>query len=445
MTRPARLALPIITAILGAAAITRSAWAAPDPKGAADIFGEAKAISDRDGGRFWGQRLYGPMLIVGWKDLSAVANAPDAQGVLKPIGAFFAGRLPSSVPIANAPIEWSDKRWTELIWPLMHKSDVATTGDDWRYVMLAHEMFHRIQPAVGLTRPEIPNAQLDSLEGRYLPQLEWRALAKALSAPDAAGRRAAIADALLFRAERYRRFPDAASAEANLEINEGIAEYTGVMLGLADPKARTRYALYDLGAFVGAPTFVRSFAYATGPAYGLLLDQADPAWRGKLGSGRRLDELLAAGLRLPAPDFAALDARAAVYDAGGGLHASEVERDRAKQARLAALKASLVDGPVLRVPLHHADYQFNPETLLPLGDYGTVYPTLTLNGPWGELKVERGGALFDKAEVTAAVPAAGVDPSNPRGDGWRLTLKPGWSVRPGPRKSDLVVEPDMPR
>ena len=56
---------------------------------------------------------------------------------------------------------------------------------------------------------------------------------------------------------------------------------------------RIAYAVYDLSFFVEAPSFVRSFAYATGPAYGLLLDQADPGWKEKLGSGRRLDELLA--------------------------------------------------------------------------------------------------------------------------------------------------------
>ena len=43
-------------------------------------------------------------------------------------------------------------------------------------------MFHRIQPGLGLTRPEVANPQLDTLQGRYLLQLEWRALAKALEA-----------------------------------------------------------------------------------------------------------------------------------------------------------------------------------------------------------------------------------------------------------------------
>ena len=87
----------------------------------------------------------------------------------------------------------------------------------------------------------------------------------------------------MFRQERYRRFRGAAADEAALETNEGIPEYTGVRLGLATPQERIAYAVYDLSFFVEAPTFVRSFAYATGPAYGLLLDQADPDWKAKLG------------------------------------------------------------------------------------------------------------------------------------------------------------------
>ena len=57
----------------------------------------------------------------------------------------------------------------------------------------------------------------------------------------------------------------------------------------------------DLSAFVESPSFVRSFAYATGPAYGLLLDDSDPGWHRRLATGRRMDLMLATALRLPAP------------------------------------------------------------------------------------------------------------------------------------------------
>lgn len=199
-------------------------------------------------------------------------------------------------------------------------------------------------------------------------------MAKALDGPTAAVRKGALADALLFRNERYRRFSGAGQEENALEMNEGVAEYTGVRAGLTMPEARIAYVIRDLSAVVQSPSFVRSFAYATGPAYGLMLDQANPAWRRKLGTGQRLDQMLSGALHLSPPAFESLATRHCFYD-DGTLRTFDLQRDRESKARLAALKAKLVDGAVLTLPLSHASYQFNPRTLQPLGEAGTVYPT----------------------------------------------------------------------
>ena len=94
---------------------------------------------------------------------------------------------------------------------------------------------------------------------------------------------------------------------------------------------------------------------------------------------------------------------------------------------------------MLLLPLRHAAYQFNPQSLTPLGALGTVYPTVRLECDWGVLEVASGGALFDKAMKTAAVSAVGVEPSKAAGEGWRLTLKTGWTVAPSSRKGDMIV------
>jgi hypothetical protein len=403
-----------------------------DEAEAAKVFAEAKAICARDRGALWGRDVCGPILLVDPTDRAVVANSADPGGILQPSGKLYVGTLPDSEILANTPVEWSGTRWTQLLWPLEADSTK-------RQVLLAHEMFHRIQPELKLTRPEGGNQHLDDLEGRYLLQLEWRALARALEAKSSAERRAAVADALLFRHERYRLFAAAAAEESALELNEGVPEYTGVKLGLATPEERRRFALHDLSAFVDAPTFVRSFAYATDAAYGLMLDEADPHWRDKLGTGQRLDELLASALRLPAPALAELAARASSYD-DGTLRKRELARDEAKQQRLRALRAKLVEGPVLILPLDKVSYQFNPQTLQPLGDHGTVFPTARLSDAWGVLEVED-GALLDKKMTVARVSAAGLDASKHSGAGWRLTLKDGWTLRRGKRKGDWIVQP----
>ena len=429
--------LPVLFAVL-AALSTPTAFAAVDPVRAQAVFQEAARLCGRDGGVLWHHSLCGPILLVDWTDNTAVANQADPQGVLKPSGPVFAGTLASDVVIANTPIEWAGKRWTEMIWPL--PDDVAH-----RHVMVSHELFHRAQIELGMLQRDGGNLHLDTLEGRILLQLEWRALGRALTAPDDAARNAAISDALLFRHERYRLFPGAQAEERALELNEGVAEYTGVRVGLSTAQERTNFALRDLETFILIPTFVRSFAYATGPAWGLLLDQADPAWREKLASAMKganppgLDQMLQAALKLPEPAADSVKAREADYD--DTLRPREQARDQIKQAHVAELKAKLVDGPVLRLPLagHHASYQFNPTTLEALGTDGVVYPTMTLNAEWGVLSVQQ-GALLDKAMSVAAVAAAGASADHLQGPGWHLALKSGWIVAPGERAGDFVVK-----
>ncbi len=413
-------------------------FASVDPVRAQAVFQEAAHLCGHDGGALWHHSLCGPILLVDWTDNTVVANQADRQGALTPHGPVFVGTLPPGLIIASTPIEWSGKRWTEMLLPM--PDDVAH-----RHVMVAHELFHRAQIELGMPQGDGGNLHLDTLEGRILLQLEWHALARALSAPDAGVRKAAVSDALLFRHERYRLFPDAQVEERALELNEGVAEYTGVRVGLLTSQERTAYALRDLEVFVQSPTFVRSFAYATGPAWGLMLDQANPSWREQLASAMKsanppgLDQMLQAALKLPEPSTAAVKAREADYDTG--LRPREWAREQARQAHLAELKARLVDGPVLRLPLAglHATYQFNPQTQEALGADAVFYPTMRLSAEWGMLAVEK-GALLDKAMTVAAVEASGTAADHMQGPGWRLTLNKGWIVTPGERAGDFLVQ-----
>jgi hypothetical protein len=414
-----------------AAVIANPVTAAIDAASASRIFDEARTLCERDAGALWGHTLCGPLMLVDPTDLSIIANQVDAGGKLKPAGAWFAGTLPPNEILANTTIEWSGTRWSEILWPL-------PDDDARRHVLIAHELFHRIQTDLNMPQRDGGNHHLDTLEGRYLLQLEWRALTKALDASAEADRIAAIKDALLFRHQRYRLFAQAATEEAALELHEGVSEYTGVRLGLTTQEARIRFAIHDLTAFVDSPSFVRSFAYATGPAYGLLLDHADPEWRSKLHAGQQFDLLLGAALKLPESNFTTLETRQRIYD-DGTLRDHEGKRDEQRRTRLQALKSKLVDGPVLTLPLNNSSYQFNPQTLQPLGEHGTVYPTLRLSDDWGVLEVSD-DALLNQVAKRAAVATAGFDAATLKADGWKLKLNNGWTVQPGARESDLVVK-----
>lgn len=419
-------------ACLGLAALAApSLRAAADPGMAAFVFQEARTLCERDDGTLWGQSLCGPIMIVDPADRRVIANQADPGGVLQAGDGVWSGELPAGTMMANTRVEWSGTAWTQLIWPLPMEPVLLR-------VFLGHEMFHRVQPGLGLARGEAGNRHLDGFDGRYLLQLEWRALARALMADTAAARRDHVADALAFRQARRRLSPDAAADEAALEINEGLPEYTGVRTGLVHGEQRRAYAVYALARFLDAPSFVRSFAYASGPAYGLLLDDADPDWRGRLGADADLGALLATALRIDPDDGARQAARERRYDPDGALRQAEQARERERTARQETWRKSLVEGPVLVLPLSRPSFQFNPQTLAALDGVGTVYPTLRLGDAWGELVVDGGVALVHADRKRASV-ALLADRSATSGDGWTLTLKPGWTFARGERGGDMTV------
>lgn len=404
----------------------------PDTE-AAEVFREALTVCQADAGHLWGHSLCGPMMLVDPGSRQVTASHADAQGVLTARGEVFVGQLPPDAIVANTAVDWSGTRWTQLLWPLP-QDEVR------RRTLLAHEMFHRLQPVLSIAaQAEGGNEHLDTLEGRYWLQLEWRALAAALSATVPGVQHNAMNDALAFRAERYRRFPAAAQEEAALELNEGLAEYTGVLVGNPTHAARIDASLHDLRAHVDDRSFIRSFAYATGPAYGLLLDQVSPGWHRHLAPpARDLGSLLAERTRsTPLTDEAALLATAARYD-GPALRGTEVRREQQRLAQRERNQARFVTGPVLRLDLHRMRIQFDPGNMQALPGSGTVYPTMQLTDAWGTLTVTDGALMQnDWKAVFVQAPASGEPPL--QGNGWELSLAPGWSLVPAARRGDYAL------
>jgi hypothetical protein len=393
-------------------------------------FAEAKRLCEADGGRLWSVPLGGPIMFVDPASRTFVASAGDSLGIAREQDGVFVGTLPADQNIANTAFIWAGVHWTQIMWPLPASAEDADA-------LMAHELFHRLQAQLGFKIGNPENQHLDSVEGRTLLQLEWRALAVALVAKDAGPRKRAIADALAFRSARRRLVASAAAEEKDLELNEGLAEYTGMALATPQRAGRVAYALRVIDRTKAAPTFVRAFAYASGPAYGLLLDDSASPWRERTRHGEDLGALLAgaAEIQPPADDAGSVAARENRYD-GPALRTSEQARADRKQAVTAGYRRRLVDGPTLRIALRHMNLQFDPRNQQPLGEAGTVYPTLRIADDWGILTVT-GGALLasDWMSVTVAAPKDGAT----SGEGWTLELKPGWKLAPGARPGSYVV------
>ena len=412
-----------------------------DAAQAKQYFDEASKICRRDAGNLWGKSLCAPMIFADPQTRTVVANQADGESRLKPQGGVFVGSLTPEVNIANTAMTWAGVRWTMIAWPLPASPRA-------RARLMMHELFHHLQDDLGLPGSSPANAHLATLEGRIWLELEWRALQQALARPEQgpADRKRAAEDAVLFRLQRRALFPNAAEQERQLEMNEGLAEYTGYKLrGTADA-ATIQAIIGRLGDAGGESSFSRSFAYVSGPAYGMLLDLAGAPWRKGLTPKNDFGDLLCQsyGVTLPNDVAAAANERVAVYD-GAALRWSETQQAEQREKVLHIYEARLIEGPVLILPaMEKFDFSYDPNQVIPLDESRAIYPTLRVTDVWGVLEVSNGAMVvrengkFARAVVQAPKASAG-NSGVIEGEGWKLTLAAGWRLAEGSRKGDRLV------
>ena len=390
-----------------------------DQQRAQEFFKEARALCERDGGRLWGVSICAPMVIgdARTQTFATSQTPPDAP-------------RPKLIGILMGPIVWGDTTWAALTWDM-----VSNQPPRFRREMFLHESFHIVQMRLGLLVSTVSAEHLDVVEGRYWMRLEWRALARALREMGEA-RALAIREALAFRQARHARYPDKVETERALDINEGLASYTGTVLAAPSEAEAIARALELLAAAEDGESFVRTFAYASGPAYGLLLDAASPGWPRTVRASDDPAALLMRALGVqPVTDAAAAAAR---YG-GAELRAAEEQREQQRQARIAELRRRFVDGPVLLMPGGGGGFSDSHGAVV-IPDVGTIYfGDYRMRGAWGALEADK-GVLVSTDGRTRRLPApVRGDGTTISGDGWTFKVATGWVVREGARRGDYEV------
>jgi hypothetical protein len=289
--------------------------------------------------------------------------------------------------------------------------------------LLLHEQWHAdVQPALF---PDLHAAEtvidggdlLDRSAGRIWLRLELTALAAALRSRPERGRHAAAA--ACFRQRRYRTAtPAERTRETRLDLVEGLAEYSGWRLsGCADG---------ELAEWLESPppgSWIRSFAYRTGPAYGFLLDELVPDWRRRISGELGLSTMLLPGTDISTetigPEYGLAE-----------ITREESIRDREQADRLALLRGRYDAGRVLRLRPGQLKLSFDPNRLTQL-PIGTVRGGLSWRSEDGaRLTAEEGLITVDWSEIHLFLGDSDVPTSGP---GWDLVLPPQWRVEPDSR------------
>ena len=404
------------------AGVAPPAVAQVDQQRAQEFFKEAQALCERDGGRLWGVSICAPMVIADMRTQTIATSQPAPEGA-----------RPRVLGIVNAPVQWGGATWAAYIW-----DDVVHRTPRERQELFLHELFHGVQRQLGVIAPARATEHLDAADGRYWLRLEWRALVRALR-ESGEQRNLAVRDALAFRQARRKIYPASVEDERGQEITEGLAAYTGTVLAAesaADAIVGAIDLLTGMEAAALEASFVRTFAYVSGPAYGLLLDASSPDWRRNVRGSDDLGTLLMRALSVqPATDATA----SATRYGGAEIRASEQRREDERQQRLDELRQRFVDGPVLLIPGGGSGMTDSRGAAVIPG-LGTVYfGPFRASGNWGTLEAEKGVLVASDGRSRRVAAPVRRDDGTFAGDGWTFKVGPGWVVREGARRGDFEV------
>jgi len=398
----------------------------------ASYFKEIKKATKRNIS-LWNKNLYGNILLVDPQTRQVFSNSPDSGGLLNSHDDIYIGKLPENINIANTSISWSGKNWAMLMLPLPDdKHD--------RINLLAHELFHNAQHQLGFQQFNTESNHLDVKDGRIYLRLELEALKMALLAKSAQQQRIHLSNAFLFRQHRNFLFPNSNILENQLELNEGIAEFTGLIMSGRSHKEMVQHLEKEINTFFFNPTYIRSFAYCTTPVYGYLSYQKNKNWNKHIHSKTNLNELFIKQfqINLTTNDEKTIVRNANDYN-GQVILQEEAIREENLRRKLAEYDSKLVVQPHLEISLKKMNVSFDPRTIIPLKDKGTVYPTIRIVDVWGTLEVKKNGALMSPNwnKISITIPT-GISADQAEGDGWVLKLNPGYVIKKN-EKTDTYI------
>lgn len=390
---------------------------------ALSYFNELDSLCRIDNGIMWGVQLYGATMLVVPQSRLIIANEPDTKGLLTFKKGVYVGQLPNDINIANTSFSWNGKGWTMVNW------DAIPTNDRYsRRKLLLHESWHRIQEEIGIQPVMTKNFYLDELQGSVLLKLEFLALISALNAYGDFLEH--LQNALTVRAYRQSVFPD--NNEDLFEIHEGMPEYTGFKLCGLESSISRKIVAKQLELALDKEGLANSFAYLTGPAYGLVLEQLDKNWLAGVKSGRSIPKIGVSLLPgIISADTSALKASVDLIVDKYGAHEmieNEVARFETQEALIAEYKQKFTQGDILLIKNDKLQFSFNPqEKLVPI-DNGVVYKTMRLTGEWGVAEVRNGIFRTNDWQLFILVAPTSAKLGSFDEADYNLTLNEGWEV-----------------
>ncbi len=384
-----------------------------------NTFNDIKTICEKDNGELWGVNLYAPILCID-NNRDLWSNQKDLQGQLQTCGKVFIGKYPLNKNIANSTINVFGQKW------VMIKLPIPTDTID-RNILFCHEMFHYWQDSLGHVPTPYNNVHMETKEARVLLKLEWKAFLSACKATDPLSREIAIRDGLTFRRQRQEEFSKYYSDETAFEVHEGLPQYTGMKLSISSDAIYLDKLDKEIESYMKKDELVRCYAYLSGPILGYLLDKSTNEWHKHVDGNTDLGILVqkAYNIVLPTDKENHIQQRKACYDYDN-IKAFENQRDSVRAIKKNELTALFTQN-IKTLPLKNIQISFNPNTVVPLENIGTVYKNARIVDEWGILETKGNGTILItedwKSVILPYANSIKVNNNVEETESWKLQLK----------------------
>lgn len=384
-----------------------------------NTFNDIKTICEKDNGELWGVNLYAPILCID-NNRDLWSNQKDLQGQLQTCGKVFIGKYPLNKNIANSTINVFGQKW------VMIKLPIPTDTID-RNILFCHEMFHYWQDSLGHVPTPYNNVHMETKEARVLLKLEWKAFLSACKATDPLSREIAIRDGLTFRRQRQEEFSKYYSDETAFEVHEGLPQYTGMKLSISSDAIYLDKLNKEIESYMKKDELVRCYAYLSGPILGYLLDKSTNEWHKHVDGNTDLGILVqkAYNIVLPTDKENHIQQRKACYDYDN-IIAFENQRDSVRAIKKNELTALFTQN-IKTLPLKNIQISFNPNTVVPLENIGTVYKNARIVDEWGILETKGNGTILItedwKSVILPYANSIKVNNNVEETESWKLQLK----------------------
>ncbi|MCE1168813.1 MAG: hypothetical protein LWX70_12020 [Sphingobacteriia bacterium] len=369
----------------------------------------AEVLNKPESKQLWNISLNAPILLIDHLKNKMYVTAIDS-GKIQPLKEE---EWDNKVPLANSIFDYKGGKYVTII----HAAFMNTSCEG-RINLLSHEIFHLHQNELGIKNTISVNYHMDEVQGRALLQIEMKALQHALE-HDTVG----LYEALYIRA--YRQSLNPSNNEDLYELNEGLAEYTGVKLSAAN---MTEYVKNRLNYNIKRG-YTNAFGYLTGSAYATLLDDLYPQWKKDKDLNRGMIFLLKKVMpkyevSIDEPELKRILDKYN-YDL---LLTNEKEEERSFGD--ITLYENLLKPETSKICItnNRINFTYNPQDRVIALSSAILLRNMTLTTEWGQVNAKSGIVRLNDWTAFYLLPPKEISSNVIKGDEYEIELNRGWKI-----------------